>query len=688
MEFLTTSLSKLQPEPEPQPVPFKYKFSEDINKLYVCSDLEGSNPFIFNPDHKVYDKNMDKKISISTIENIDSENMVLTNNDVKTSVETIFNTDLTVIDGIITGINKNVALAYTGDLFDNRPYSFRLLKRMIELKTENPYTVIIIGGNRDYNKLRLGIELFMVNESNKHPFLESIDRKLPTLQELVNSTKLKYVMETVPEYLIHEKWKYEDTTFDEAMKDVYTSTFDKRLEKILEKSFGAKYKAYTREVKDIFSDNLTNSPKKLNRLLSLLFMAMCFKWDSNNLVNDVDSDGKMFNSLKGLIYKYMDLMHPVAYFDFGENTGTRKNGFLSHSGVMDFTAPLGFNPKAGTNKTDMTIIMRLLLNDKQKLLQEYNTLKDSPDDINKPNKYLTLVRYIGITGPAHNDHSIIVKGPANTNDFAKLNLPSVGGGIYDKIFNMSSHETNFPTEKYSVSTLRLKEQRGVQVRYNIFGHQPNPFFPTVMDKENTLNIGLDICKDDYGDVRENNNYSFAVLQINANEEEDKFIGRSKFGYNTDKGNSYDKSYKNKIMYYFNNITDFPLTLIDTIDITKHKQLILNLENFNMINNDNSKLELQLHTAKPFSRIVYLNSTRGGSKHICSKNCKKCHKHDHECMLTCQICEEENCQKKTKTRKHKKRKTKKGKSKKIRKSRMGRFPHKRKTKRRRHSIKRR
>jgi hypothetical protein len=641
-----------------------YVFDEsEIEKLYVCSDLEGSNPFKFEPTDKVYDMKMEKQISImDEIEKKDGNDMVLTTEDVKNSVVSIFTTDLSATDGIITNIGEKVALAYTGDLFDNRPYSLRLLKAMIQLKESKSKNdrVIIIGGNRDYNKLRLGIELFMVDKTRQHPFQETTDRKLPSLKSLVERNDLQYVMTGVPEYLIHKKWKSGINTLDLAMKDVYEEiNADKRLENILGKSFGAKYQAYTREVYDIFSSELSRTAKKLNRLLSLLFMAMCFDWGENNLVSETkidstgkevtDEDGRRFNSMKGLIYRYMQLMHPVAYFDFGGSTN--KNGFLSHSGVMDFTAPLGFNPGAGTDKTDMTIIMQLLLDDKNKLLVEYNRLKDNIKNIKDPNNYLTLVRYIGITAPPHDDHSIVTKGPGFTNNFKKLNLPIVGGSIYNKIFSHDNYPMATFKDKYEsinpVLTLRLEQQEGQHVKYNIFGHQPNPFFPTVANEGGTLNIGLDVCKNDFGDALHNNNYSFAILLINKNDK-DKFIGRTKFGYNDDEKNinTHDNEYKNRIMYYFNDIEKFPLT-----KDKDYKKLILYLIQFD-IESRNEQLELQIRTVYPdFSRHVKGSRiSTGGSNHICSKNCKKCHKHDHHCMLKCRLCDKENCRKKHKTRK--------------------------------------
>ena len=605
-----------------------YDFSgTTIEKLYVCSDLEGSNPFKFEDSDKVYDMKMEKKIHIKDIEMKDGKNRVLTDPMVKSTVASIFKDDLVIgkqntikegfnLDGIITNIGEKVALAYTGDLFDNRPYSLRLLKAMIQLKESKKNRVIIIGGNRDYNKLRLGIELFMVDNNGIHPFQKPADGKLPTLEILVNSQDLKYEMTNVPQYLNHDRWKKargsNDTIYEffDTEKTFSPEKSHQRFMMIVDKSMGAKSEAYSREVKDIFSNKLTDTPKKINKLLSLLFMAMCFDWGEIPLVSNDDEDGKKFNSMKGLIYRYMQLMHPVAYFDFGEDTG--KNGFLSHSGVMDFTAPLGFNPDAGTNETDMTKIMTLLLDDKNRLLDEYNLLKDNIENIKVPNRYLTLVRYIGITAPPHDDHSIVIKGPVATNKFTKLNLPRVGGsGIYDEIF------TIFPTNKfkdtYPVSTLRLIGQEGQPVKYNIFGHQPQYLVPTVNQQEHTYNIALDVCKSDFKGMG-NNNYSFAILQINK-KNEDNIFGRTRVYF--DKNLTLEKYI---LHYYYKPITD------DFFKKTKGL-VVIGEEKYKGIPFFGDDLIIP----------PTITANIGGSKHICSKNCKKCHKHDQICMLKCRLC---------------------------------------------------
>jgi hypothetical protein len=98
-------------------------------RLYCYSDEEGGNPFRLQED-------IGDKDSIGIFAQL--------------------NSDFILNDGLIVGFKKpDVALSFLGDLLDNNKYSIRLLQSFIKLKHENPDKVILIGGNRDFNKIRL-----------------------------------------------------------------------------------------------------------------------------------------------------------------------------------------------------------------------------------------------------------------------------------------------------------------------------------------------------------------------------------------------------------------------------------------------------------------------------------------------------------------------------------------------------
>jgi hypothetical protein len=56
-------------------------------------------------------------------------------------------------------LDPNVILVYLGDVIGDGPHNIELVTLLLKLKEDNPTRVIIITGNRDVNKFRLGWEL-------------------------------------------------------------------------------------------------------------------------------------------------------------------------------------------------------------------------------------------------------------------------------------------------------------------------------------------------------------------------------------------------------------------------------------------------------------------------------------------------------------------------------------------------
>ena len=642
-----------------------YNFPNTIKKLYVCSDLEGGNNFNLNDSDLVYVSNMNAKVSIKSIETTNSETNIISNSDKKTQVNSIFGSgnDLIVNNGIIDNLKEDVALAYTGDLFDNRPFSFRLLQNIYNLKNNNKEKVIIIGGNRDFNKLRLGIELFLVNSDNRKIFDGT-----KTLNQLLEAD-LKFIINEVPNYLDHSDWNMppplKKTIFDGIKNDFESQDDDKytkRVSAIFNSTMGIVFQAnepgshniagigYKTELKEIFNE-LTLDDNKVSKLICLLFMAMCFDWKEENLLIKTDPMSAEFNKYKGLLYKYLKLTHPVAYFNLNGKTG-----LLSHSGMMNITAPLGFKPsERGVN---YNTYFPLLQNDLKIMLNQYNNFTQHKN-------YLSLnhfIRYVAITAPPYSKYSPVTSGPGITNSNSNI---KIGGGFYDSNSDLPKNYENSTT-----STLRIDKSDGQLITYNIFGHLPNMFFPVTNNIDGTTHVALDICKADFGLTGQpgqpftgyNNNYSFALLQINS-EDDDYILGRTKFGQLR-----YDITSKldEKIIYYFNPINDFTKFVPpqNVIDEKIYEPKSLNLSRMLSVT---LKDELKIHDT--FKNLYFTGkfgkerqvlkyepeqaTSVGGSKkkcmHICGRLCRKCHKHDHHCRIKCHECQEEHCHTRRKKR---------------------------------------
>ena len=107
-------------------------------KFFSFSDEEGGAPFKFSDAEEVYG-------------NAGSKGQVLEHLKGFT-----FDTN-----GLLVDINDpSYALGFLGDLIDNREFSIRAMKTMIQIKEKYSDRVILIAGNRDFNKIRYGVELF------------------------------------------------------------------------------------------------------------------------------------------------------------------------------------------------------------------------------------------------------------------------------------------------------------------------------------------------------------------------------------------------------------------------------------------------------------------------------------------------------------------------------------------------
>ena len=183
--------------------------------------------------------------------------------------------------------------------------------------------------------------------------------------------------------------------------------------------------------------------------------------------------------------------------------------------------------------------------------------------------------------------------------------------------------------------------------YNIYGHLPQFFVPTVSNSEHTTNVALDICKTDFKHQFNNNNYSFSMLKL------DKMGNDIIFGRSAIHFSEAPKGY----FYYSRPINDELFKLPN-----KHINENIFIEGSPFFGNDKV---IKILTKDEF--ITDVTPSIGGGKiksykkrkskikckHVCGPLCKKCHKHDHQCMLKCHLCEEENCHKRRKTRKHRK-----------------------------------
>ena len=666
-----------------------YIFPNTIKTLYVCSDLEGANIFNFTGDIHAGKKEVKEEYETETIEMIEQQMLLdKTIFDEKRSIvvseiNTNFNTDSE--PGIISDLKKaDTALAYTGDLFDNRPHSIRLLKKMLEMK-DRPAThdrLILIGGNRDYNKLRLGIELFLITKDDNSIFSDTNK----TLQNILEEDNLKFRTDNVEDFT-YINWKtpnqkswiidvYNNKITEHSAKGLFYS----RVKSMLEETMGAKYLPYKTELITILEDELRIivpndeiQDNFISKFFCILCMIMCFDYSNDEMVK-THPIYKTLQEYSGLIYKYLGYIDPMALF-----TLNGKKGLLSHSGFPDsgITSPLGYDPKITVNKINLEKILMQLYIDKQYLLRDYNEFMRNKQ-LEVKNIPPNIIRYIQITGakPFENIKFTPIIGNNAFDIIRDRNNMYYGGADQDKMREMQDKWLTQDTSNLKRFEFFKDFTEGrKKLDYHIFGHIPQPFFPSVAQSNaNTTHIALDICKTDLGG-QGNNFYSFTMLKLTGNPDNDILFGRSRLAQiskpMTDNPGVYEpnEELQDKVIYYYEPITKF-IKESNTITLSGV-----------------SRLHVEAQTQPPFKRMVYYEpktakpetakpeeatpTASGGSKkkcmHICGHLCRKCHKHDHHCRIKCHECQQEHChtrrKKRSKTQKRVKRPKRHRKSKK-------------------------
>ena len=715
------------PEEEAKPNPISsitngiYEF--DANKtLYVCSDLEGGNNF------KESGKLINHDLTDIQIEQIETNHIDIGKKD---EVFGELNKAFTFDDGIINGINDNVCLAYTGDLFDNRPHNFRLLKNMISLKDRYMDRVIIIGGNRDFNKLRLGIELFLVStkidpETNQQ--YDNIKDLLASynehgdqcISEMLKDVTIDFNEKNVPDYV---KVSPGDLGILNTAFEATQHKFFSRVSTIFAKSMAIPFEVYMIEIRDIMiklnlltSEEINNEVlkkrenknilDKMCKFFCILVMVMYFKYPPGIAIVE------KLCEYHGILNKYFEFMQPIAKFKIGEKTG-----ILTHSGLPPTSKDnltdvfLGYPTGEPFDETKPDIMIKSMItlyND------EWNNINDNILSlmINNNNVPTKIVKFINLCGwgtsPGANQYPIIGRASVR-NNYTQLDNLYIGGERFFNEYNQRNEVNRiFDFKEKSDSTGKPLRSK---LDYHIFGHEPQKWFPGVIGRDGgTKHIALDVCRNDGGGGI--NYYSFAVLKIPGKTKDekgktiqDKIIGRTLFGGLTDEDGNLitrtDDEFNNKVLYYINPLKDFQFSLKEennmgtyirdltefVIDEKYRKKFNFRIEyvrdtgkNFRVISESASAASFFMSKKKsakePAPTAAAPTAELAGGSFFGGSN-KKC---KHVCGALCKKCHKhdkkcmlacELCEEENCNIKHKKTR---------RKSRMARFPHK-KTKKR-------
>lgn len=473
---------------------------------------------------------------------------------------------------IISDIGSNVKLVFLGDLVDNGKNSIRLLQSMTQLKARYPDRVILIGGNRDYNKIRMYDEYLIVKNDNtelnldeifniniQDPFQNLIDQ----LNQIANggNHKFKFLIDDNTE-IKNRICGLADNGFGgwagvckdinkNMLKDKNLNTFQGRVEFMYGSTLGAAPDTLGRydELKEIWKlpSDLKIEQPALSVLICLTNMIMSKK-------DNKYSNNPFIKDLNGLYEDYISKSHIIAVLHAG-----KKEYIFSHGGIPNYLYTFGFDPRYLENKVGIKniddvpkIAAEQNKNTRFTNLNDHTQFKEAisieeiitninedvdalADNLRKSQSMnfrdsLIIQKFTYLTAgdgkePGHIGCSYSPVGWIQwgkkvpnplTNNYIKTEQKQIGGSWWNDMKNVQWMDMN----KYYKS---LKNQ-GKEL-YIIFGHVPQGVAPTIWKKpESPHYICMDVSK-----AEGNFSYSsYAVYSIKYNESNDVIIGNTFF----------------------------------------------------------------------------------------------------------------------------------------------------------------
>jgi len=450
--------------------------------LYCFSDIEGGNPF------KLSDSN--------SINNELKENFIFEN-------------------GLLVEFKKSTTvLAFLGDLLDNQNYSMRLLKSFNNLKDKYSDRVILVGGNRDFNKIRMGIELFIQDEHGNLPWTGT--KNFEELKTRLSTVKFKFRLDSVPEYLQNVGlWN----KFIPDLLKLYPLGFVERLDGMFLQTLGisASYMFLLNELNEIYSLGLKMKDELSAKIICTFEMIKSFNW--GNLP-------EYLKEYEGAYMKYLSNTHIIALFKINN-----KYGLLSHSGIPQNTLdgknnrklsyPMGYDYEKIKVGSNLKTVISKLEEEKMELLKEVKNKRNENYSFDKDVMITKFVHLTATTFCEKSDGATPANSPVVWSQLIHTNLHDdikvqLGGNGYSKwLENDKSKEHMYVNDGSDI------------ISYNIYGHGPQYFNPTYFRKENTLHVNLDVSKIEAhrGNFNSSNCNSFAFFCIGNN---NKIIGKIKF----------------------------------------------------------------------------------------------------------------------------------------------------------------
>lgn len=463
-------------------------------------------------------------------------------------------------DDKLTIKNKDTGILFLGDLIDNANYGLRLMKSMLDLVTDKSNEVLLIGGNRDFNKIRFADEMCV--KRNEVPciyksaydgasvktFTDAVIKLAST--EFAGVSRIFPVRELVKGYQV-KPWHVNNydlynraftaESVERILLDMYT------VDKAKEYSMDPMYNELI-ELKLLDKTQIDTEKAKLKdpskfeamckRAAILIFnMLASREWEPTDLLEFKGHHADRFNTttLNGMYKKYLEKCDICRLFSFDN-----KYGFASHGGVSPFedtyTNLLGASYditklKEHLLKVDVTNKVTFVKKHLSEIIHGYHKEIIVPtfaklvggkdiSGINLVRDDPTVLQLIHTTAMTKYGTENKVAFHHSLSPILGYQPPTQGkalkfGGRY------GSRKYMDRTELYYASFT----DGTIDITWNIYGHQPRGLFPSVSKNGNTYHVCLDVSKIE----GQTNKQSYTAMIIEKNTGSQKTDSKI-FGY--------------------------------------------------------------------------------------------------------------------------------------------------------------
>ena len=466
---------------------------------------------------------------------------------------------------------KTSTLIMLGDLVDMSKYDIRWLQEFYN----NPNMKCLIG-NRDMNKVRLRDECLFVkfnetelpwqgfngtfddlcddianNFTSKYKFVfNGTDDEL--IKRYTTKDKPNTIFYSYNEPTVHWKVKTDGKTIDG--KTIYTDStpggWDKgftsdlnRIAYLYESTYnaGSVIDNRTRELAEMGIMQDLKCAVRANKnfklaALALSNMLMCFNWPASSFEGITNLPLKnALLSLNGLYAKFMEKACIMAVLEKGTDCF-----IFTHTGFPPWiSTKLGYAPKSGIqsqnqSQVGLEDVIKAVNEEKNKFVKDYFSTSETSvsqilDHIKTTCNNNTLIRYVQLSAST------------GVKEYDNYKAGAPYATMYGHVLNditehpyFSSQEGGFwPGSTFNTFDLRqyaVADANKEKKFYNIFGHQPQGFFPIALEKGNVTHICLDISMINRKSHLETGAYACMHLSKSAINMQGKFFLTRNPGY--------------------------------------------------------------------------------------------------------------------------------------------------------------